>query len=47
MDPDDPVIHTLLSQAYHRSGQDNDAKRENDLASKIHAGKVLTLDPGK
>jgi tetratricopeptide (TPR) repeat protein len=47
MDPDDPVIHTLLSQAYHRTGQDDDARRENDLASKIHASKVLNLDPGK
>jgi tetratricopeptide (TPR) repeat protein len=47
MDPEDSTIHTLLSQAYHRTGQDEEAKQENDLASKIRAANQLVLDPGK
>jgi len=47
MDPDDATIHTLLSQAYHRTGQDDEAKRENALASKIHSQNQLILDTGK
>ncbi len=37
MDPDDAVTHSLLSQAYHRVGRDEDARREMELAGKIHA----------
>lgn len=36
MDPGDAVTHSLLSQAYHRLGRDDEARREMDLAAKIH-----------
>jgi tetratricopeptide (TPR) repeat protein len=45
MDPDDFTTHTLLSQAYHKMGLEDDAKREVGLASKIHADNQLKLDP--
>ncbi len=47
MDPADATIHSLLSQAYHRTGQDDDAKRENALASKMHEENQLNLETGK
>jgi predicted Zn-dependent protease len=47
MDPEDFTIHTLLSQAYHRIGLDDDAKREGALASKIHVDNQLKLYPDK
>ncbi len=47
MDAEDPAVHTLLAQAYHRTGQDEEAKRENALASKLHADNQLILNPGK
>jgi len=47
MDPSDYTIHALLSQAYHRIGQDDDAKRESALSSKIHVDNQLKLDPEK
>ncbi len=47
MDPEDFTTHTLLSQAYHRIGLDSEAKRENALASKIHADNQLKLDSDK
>ena len=47
MDPDDFTTHALLAQAYHLTGKDDEAKHENDLASKLHVGKQLLLDPGK
>jgi len=47
MDPEDFTIHTFLSQAYHRIGQDDEAKRENALASKIHVDNQLRLEPAK
>jgi len=45
MDPDDFTTHTLLSQAYHKMGLEDDAKREVGLASKIHADNQLKLYP--
>jgi Flp pilus assembly protein TadD len=36
MDPDDAVTHSLLSQAYHRLGRDDEARREMELAAQIH-----------
>lgn len=45
MDPSNYMTHTLLSQAYRRLGSDDDAKREIDLASKIHASTELKLQP--
>jgi len=47
MDPEDFTTHTLLSQAYHRVGLDDDAKREAALGSKIHADNQLKLYPDK
>jgi predicted Zn-dependent protease len=45
MDPGNFVTHTLLSQAYHKVGQDEDARREVELASKIHVEDQLKLQP--
>ena len=47
MDPSNYVTHTLLSQAYRRAGREDDAKRETDIASKIHVDNQLKLDPVK
>jgi tetratricopeptide (TPR) repeat protein len=47
MDPSNYVTHTLLSQAYRRAGREDDAKRETDIASKIHVDNQLKLDPAK
>jgi tetratricopeptide (TPR) repeat protein len=47
MDPSNYVTHTLLAQAYHRSGQEDDAKRETDIASKIHVANQLKFEPMK
>jgi tetratricopeptide (TPR) repeat protein len=45
MDSEDFTAHTLLSQAYHKMGLEEDAKREVGLASKIHADNQLKLYP--
>jgi tetratricopeptide (TPR) repeat protein len=45
MDPSNTMTHTLLSQTYRRLGREDDAKREIDLASKIHASTELKLQP--
>lgn len=45
MDPSNYMTHTLLGQAYRRLGKEDDAKREIDLASKIHASTELKLQP--
>lgn len=47
MDPSNYVTHTLLSQAYRRAGREDDAKRETDIASKIHVDNQLKLEPVK
>jgi tetratricopeptide (TPR) repeat protein len=45
MDPSNYMTHTLLSQTYRKLDRDDDAKREIDLASKIHASTELKLQP--
>ena len=45
MDPSNFITHTLLAQAYHKVGQDDEAKRETDLASKIHIEDQPKLQP--
>lgn len=45
MDPSNYMTHTLLSQTYRKLGRDDDAKREIDLASKIHASTELKMQP--
>ncbi len=47
MDPGNYITHTLLSQAYRSLGREDDAKREIDAASKIHAESELKLQPVK
>lgn len=47
MDPGNYITHTLLSQAYRSLGREEDAKREIDAASKIHAESQLKLQPVK
>ncbi len=47
MDPDDYTIHAMLSQAYHLTGQDEEAKRENALALKVQGDRLKVVDPGK
>ncbi len=47
MDPGDFATHTLLSQAFHRIGREDDAKRESALASKIHSDNQMVLGAGK
>ncbi len=43
MDPNNSITHTLLGQAYKGMGRDEDAKREIEAASKIHAASQLKL----
>jgi tetratricopeptide (TPR) repeat protein len=45
MDPNNYITHALLSQAYRKTGDEENAKREVDLVSKIHAADRLTLQP--
>ena len=45
MDPANYTTHTLLSQSYRKLGKEEDAKREVELASKIHASTELKLQP--
>jgi tetratricopeptide (TPR) repeat protein len=45
MDPGNFITHTLLAQAYRKVGQENEAKQETELASKIHAQNELKLQP--
>jgi tetratricopeptide (TPR) repeat protein len=47
MDPGNYMTHTLLGQAYHSLGREEDAKKEIDLASKIHAESQLKLQPAR
>jgi len=47
MDPGNYITHTLLSQAYRSLGREEDAKKEIDAASKIHAESQLKLQPVK
>ena len=43
MDPGNYVTHTLLGQAYRALGKEDEAKRELDAASQIHASSQLKL----
>ena len=45
MDPGNYMVHTLLSQAYRATGQQDDARREMDIVSKIHSSSELKLQP--
>lgn len=45
MDPSSFITHTLLAQVYRNIGQEEDAKRETDLASKIHSDSQVRLQP--
>jgi Flp pilus assembly protein TadD len=45
MDPANYMTHTLLGQTYRKLGREDDAKREIDLASKIHASSELKVQP--
>lgn len=44
MDSNNYIAHTLLGQAYRSMGQEEDAKRELDTASKIQASGELKLE---
>ena len=45
MDPSNFITHTLLAQAYRKTGHEDEAKQETDLASKIHSDNELKLQP--
>lgn len=45
MDPGNYVTHAFLAQAYSMAGQDDEAKRENDLAAKGHPGSESSPGP--
>jgi tetratricopeptide (TPR) repeat protein len=45
MDPANYTTHTLLGQAYRAMGKEDEAKRELDAASQIHASTQLKLEP--
>jgi predicted Zn-dependent protease len=45
MDPGNFITHTLLAQAYRKVGQEDQAKQEMELASKIHVENQLKLQP--
>jgi tetratricopeptide (TPR) repeat protein len=45
MDPGNYMTHTLLGQAYRSLGREEDARKEMETASKIHAGEELKLQP--
>src|SRR6185437_3387007 len=45
MDPSNFITHTLLAQAYRKTGREDASKRETEMASKIHAADALKLQP--
>jgi predicted Zn-dependent protease len=45
--PNDFETHSILAQAYHRIGQEDDAKRENAIADKVHQDSQILLQTGK
>lgn len=47
MDPSNYITHTLLGQAYRSLGREEEAKKELDIASKIHADNELKLQPAQ
>ena len=47
MDPNNYITHTLLGQAYRSLGRQEEAKKELDIATKIHAESELKLQPAQ
>ena len=47
MDPGNYITHTLLGQAFRALGKEDEAKRELEAASQIHASGQLKLEPMK
>lgn len=45
MDPNNYITHASLAQAYRLSGQEDEAKRENELAAQSHLGNESGLGP--
>lgn len=45
MDPGNYMTHTLLGQAYRSLGREEDARKEMEMAAKIHVGEELKLEP--
>jgi len=45
MDPGNYITHTLLGQAYRSLGEEDDAKKELNAASRIHAESEIKLQP--
>ncbi|HVR25997.1 MAG TPA: tetratricopeptide repeat protein [Candidatus Polarisedimenticolia bacterium] len=45
MDPGNYMTHTLLGQAYRSLGREEDARKEMEMAAKIHVGEELKLQP--
>jgi predicted Zn-dependent protease len=45
MDPGNYITHTLLGQAYRGVGREQEARKELEIASKIHADGELKLQP--
>jgi tetratricopeptide (TPR) repeat protein len=45
MDPGNYITHTLLSQAYRGVGHEAEARKQIDIASRIHASEQLKLQP--
>jgi tetratricopeptide (TPR) repeat protein len=45
MDPGNYITHAFLAQAYSLAGQEDEAKRENDLAAKSQPGSEGALGP--
>jgi len=39
------MTHTLLGQAYRSLGREEEARKEMDMAAKIHVGEELKLQP--
>jgi tetratricopeptide (TPR) repeat protein len=45
MDPANYITHASLAQAYRLAGQEDEAKRENELAAQSHLNNQLKLEP--
>lgn len=45
MDPSNPITHASLAQAYRLAGDDENARRENELAAQSHLNNQLKLEP--
>jgi tetratricopeptide (TPR) repeat protein len=47
LDPDNFRAHLFLAQAYHRIGDDDAAKLEDEIVNQIHHDRQVHLEPGK